>query len=179
MLAAPCGGFGFGSSIGGCADCDWEHPLTTTALSFGVVPLNRYVRFRWPGTYTCSASSADVTTTPRDEKFRPALLVKSNPIVLTIVSDPAWAHSAAILYGKAYEMLCRGDDVPGHRFLVTSAPINHVVSLLPHTNISSYLPGFFAGLSPSSRRRYRRARRTLLFAAERLIPSSVAASSTV
>jgi hypothetical protein len=113
MLNAPCGGVGGGIG-GGCGDCDWEQPLTATALSFGVVPLNTYVRFRTPGTYTCEASSADITTTPRDETIRPALLLKSNAIVLTIVNDPAWAHSAAIAYPDAYEKLCRGADVPEH-----------------------------------------------------------------
>ncbi|HSM85987.1 MAG TPA: hypothetical protein VLT16_07550 [Candidatus Limnocylindrales bacterium] len=88
--------------------------MTATDLSFGVVPLNTYVRFRAPGTYTCEASSADITSTSRDEKIRPALLLKSNAIVLTIVNDPAWAHSAAIAYADAYEKLCRGADVPEH-----------------------------------------------------------------
>jgi hypothetical protein len=46
--------------------------------------------------------------------------VNSNPIVLTIVNDPAWAHSAAIAYAGAYEKLCRGDDVPRHPFLQCS-----------------------------------------------------------
>lgn len=85
-----------------------------------VVPLNTYVRFRTPGTYTCEASSADITTSPRDEKIRPALLVKSNPVLLTIVNDPGWAHSAAIAYAGAYEKLCRGDDVAENRFLECS-----------------------------------------------------------
>jgi hypothetical protein len=116
MLNAPCGGVGGGSG-GGCGDCDSEQPLTATALSFGVLPLNTYVRFRTPGTYACEASSADITTAPRDEKIRPALLVKSNPIVLTIVNDPAWAHAAAIAYADAYEKLCQGHDVPEHRSL--------------------------------------------------------------
>ena len=120
MLNAPCGGVGSGGSVGGCADCDWEQSLTPTVLSFGVVPLNTYVRFRTPGTYTCEASSADVTATARDEKIRPALLVKSNPIILAVVDNPAWAHSAAIAYANAYEKLCRGDGVAEHRFLQCS-----------------------------------------------------------
>ena len=79
MLTAPCGGVGGG--IGGaCGDCHGEYPLTATALTFGVFPLNTYVRFRTPGTYTCEASSADITTPPRNEKIRPALLVKSNTL---------------------------------------------------------------------------------------------------
>lgn len=57
---------------------------------------------------------------PRDEKIRPALLVKSNPILLTIVNDPGWAHSAALAYAGAYEKLCRGDDAAEHRFLQCS-----------------------------------------------------------
>lgn len=116
MLNAPCGGVGGGSG-GGCFDCDWEQPLSATPFTFGVVPLNTYVRFRTPGTYVCEASSAEVTATPRDEKIRTALLVKSNPIVLTIISDPAWAHSVAPGYADAYEKLCRGDDVVEHRSL--------------------------------------------------------------
>jgi hypothetical protein len=119
MLNAPCGGVGGG--IGGrCGDCDGEYPLSATALTFGVVPLNTYARFRTPGTYTCEASSADVTTTPREEKIRPALLVKSNPVFLTIVNDPSWAHSAAVAYAGAYEKLCRGNDVVQNRFLQCS-----------------------------------------------------------
>ena len=119
MLNAPCGGVGSGTGVG-CGDCDGEYPLSATALTFGVVPLNTYVRFRTPGTYTCEASSADITTTPRDEKIRLALLVKSNPVLLTIVNDPGWAHSAAVAYAGAYEKLCRGDNVAEARFLQCS-----------------------------------------------------------
>jgi hypothetical protein len=119
MLTAPCGGVGGG--IGGaCGDCDGEYPLTATALTFGVFPLNTYVRFRTPGTYTCEASSADITTTPRDEKIRPALLVKSNTMPLTIVNDPGWAYSTARAYAGVYENLCRGDDGAGNLFLQCS-----------------------------------------------------------
>ena len=118
ILNSACGGMGFGGGIGGgCGDCDGEVPLTTAALTFGIVPLNTYVRFRMPGTYTCHASSAEITATSRDEKIRPALLVKSNPIILTIVDDPAWAGPAAIAYADAYDKHCRGDDVAEHRSL--------------------------------------------------------------
>jgi hypothetical protein len=82
--------------------------------------MNKYVRLRTAGTYTCQASSADITTAPLDEKSQPALLAKSNPIVLTIDNDPAWAHSATIAYGDAYGKVCRGDDVVQHRFLQCS-----------------------------------------------------------
>ena len=119
MLNAPCAGVGGGIG-GGCGDCDDEYPLSVTALTFGVVPLNTFVRFRTPGTYTCEASSADITTAPRDEKIRPALLVKSNPVILTIVNDPGWAHAAAVSYAGAYEKLCRGDDVAKNSFLQCS-----------------------------------------------------------
>jgi len=119
MLNVPCGGVGGGIG-GGCGDCDGEYPLNATALTFGVVPLNTYVRFRTPGNYTCEASSVDITTAPRDEKIRPALLVKSNPLLLTIVNDPGWAQSAAVSYAGAYEKLCRGDDVAENRFLQCS-----------------------------------------------------------
>lgn len=119
MLTAPCGGVGSGIG-GGCGDCDGEFPLTPTALTFGVVPLNTYVRFRTPETYACEASSADITTTPRDEKIRPALLVKSNTMLLTIVNDPGWANSTARAYAGVYEKLCRGNDVAEYRFLQCS-----------------------------------------------------------
>jgi len=79
MLQAPCGGAGGGVG-GGCNDCDGESLLTNAPLTFGIVPLNTYVRFRRSGTYTCEASAAEITATPRDEKIRPALLVKSNPV---------------------------------------------------------------------------------------------------
>jgi hypothetical protein len=110
MLIAPCGGVGGGSGSGH-GDWDSEQPLSATPLSFGPVPLNRYVRFRAPGTYECRASSAEVTTVPADEKFRPALLMKSNSIDLTIVDDPRWAHSAALAYSTAFDEICRSDDV--------------------------------------------------------------------
>jgi hypothetical protein len=113
MLMASCGGVGsgFGSA---CADCDWEQPLAESAINFGPVPLNQYVRFRGPGTYSCNASSADVTAASAVEVVRPALLVASKPLDLTIVADPAWAHSMATSYADAYDGLCRGDDVPAH-----------------------------------------------------------------
>jgi hypothetical protein len=44
----------------------------------------------------------------------------SNPIVLNIVEDPAWAHSADAEYADAYDKVCRGDDVAEHRFLQCS-----------------------------------------------------------
>lgn len=116
ILNADCGGVGFGGGIGGgCGDCDGELPLTTAALTFGIVPLNTYVRFRTPGIYTCQGSSAEITASSRDEKIRPALLVKSNSITVTIVDDPAWAHPAATEYADTYDKLCRADDVAEHR----------------------------------------------------------------
>ena len=121
MLNSPCDGAGIGGgSGGGCGDCDDEYPLAETALTFGVVPMNTYVRFRTPGTYTCEALSADVTTARPDEKIRTALLVKSDSIILTIVNDPGWAHSAALEYAEVYEKLCRGDGVAEHGFLQCS-----------------------------------------------------------
>jgi hypothetical protein len=49
MLGALCG-VGVGGGIGGaCFDCDSEEPLSDRGLSFGVVPLNTYVRFGTPG----------------------------------------------------------------------------------------------------------------------------------
>lgn len=119
MLAAPCGGVGDGGGVG-CGDCDGEYHLTGIPLAFGIVPLNTYVRFRTPGTYTCEASSAQITTAPRDEKIRPALLLKSNPVVLNVVPDPGWAHAAALAYANVYENVCRSEDVVEHRFLQCS-----------------------------------------------------------
>ena len=103
MLMAPCGGAGFGGGIGGgCGDCNGTYKLTQTPRSFGVLPMNKYVRFHHAGTYNCQASSADITTAPLDETFRPVLPVRSSPIMLTIVNDPVWARSAAIAYADAY-----------------------------------------------------------------------------
>lgn len=113
MLMASCGGVGGGFG-GACADCDWEQPLAETALTFGPVPLNQYVRFRGPGTYSCTASSAVVTAASAAEPLRAALLVTSKPLELTIVDDPAWARSMATSGADAYDRLCRGDDVPAH-----------------------------------------------------------------
>jgi hypothetical protein len=114
MLMAPCGGVGggFGS---GCGDCDWEQPLSTTAINFGPVPLNKYVRFRNAGAYMCIGSAADITTAPAGEPLRSALLVHSNPIGLTVVDDQVWAHSVAASYAETYERFCHGDDVPEQR----------------------------------------------------------------
>ncbi len=128
MLNAPCGGVGGGVG-GGCGDCDGEYVLSATALTFGIVPLNTYARFRTPGTYTCEASSADITTAAREEKFRPALLVKSNPLVLTIINDPSWSHSAAVEYASAYEKLCRIDDVAQNSFLQCSEVARRIAYL--------------------------------------------------
>jgi hypothetical protein len=121
MLDAPCDQNGVGAGSGGtCGDCDTDFPLSTTAVSFGTVPLNKDIRFSQPGTYTCVASAADVTMAQRDEKVRAALLVKSNPVVLTIIDDPAWARSSNIAYADAYDQLCRGDNVAQTRFLQCS-----------------------------------------------------------
>lgn len=112
MLIAPCRNRGVGHGFGsGCGDCDGERPLPPTPITFGPVPMNLYVRFRAPGTYTCVASSADVTATSREEKMRLALLVSSKPIVLKMSEDPVWADVAAKTYGDGYARICRGDDV--------------------------------------------------------------------
>ncbi len=139
MLNAPCG-VGGGFSIGS-GDSDGEYPLTATRVTFGV-PLNTYVRFRTPGTYTCEASSADVTNTSRDEKIRPALLVKSNPVRLTIVADPVWAHSAAIAYADAYDKVCRGDDIAEHRFLQCSDVARRITYLDTADSLATEVKGF-------------------------------------
>jgi hypothetical protein len=117
MLMAPCGGVGVGSGGGGeCGDCDGGIQLGIEPVNFPGA-LNVYVRFRTPGTYTCIASSADITTAPADEKIRPALLVSSNPLALNITDDPAWAHSVAIGYEDAYSKLCHSDPVPEGQLL--------------------------------------------------------------
>jgi hypothetical protein len=110
MLNAPCGGVGSGFG-GGCGDCDWERPLSPVAMNFGPIPLNTYIRFRTPGAYTCTASSAEITTASSDQKARSALPVKSNPLDLTIVDDPRWTRSAVAGYADAYDRLCIGDHV--------------------------------------------------------------------
>jgi hypothetical protein len=116
MLHASCGGVGGGIGSG-CGDCDGELPLTTIPVGFGILPLNLYMRFRQPGRYTCEASSAEITAAPRDEKVRSALLVKSNPISLTIVDDRAWSHAALVSYSIAYDRSCQADDVPRYATL--------------------------------------------------------------
>lgn len=108
MLYAFCQGAGGGMG-GGCSDCAGELALTAFPIGFGTVPLNTFVRFNKSGTYVCQASSAQVTNMPRAEKLRPALLVKSNPITLNIVEDPAWARAASAEYANAYRTLCRDD----------------------------------------------------------------------
>jgi hypothetical protein len=114
MLMAPCAGVGGGFG-GACGDCDGERPLSTTAINFGPVPLNKYVRFRNGGAYTCIASSADVTTASAEDSLRAALLVRSNPLGFTVVDDPVWAHSVAASYAETYDKLCHGNDVPEQR----------------------------------------------------------------
>jgi len=89
--------------------------LSTTAINFGPVPLNKYVRFRNGGAYRCIASSADVTTASAEEPLRSALLVRSNPLGFTVVDDPVWAHSVAANYAETYDKLCHGNDVPEQR----------------------------------------------------------------
>jgi len=111
MLVAPCGGIG-GASVGDCFDCDSELPLSKTPVNFRSVPMNNYVRFRVAGSYTCVASSADVTTNFKDEKVRYALRVNSKPLELRIVDDPAWSRSAAAAYASAYDRSCRSKSVP-------------------------------------------------------------------
>lgn len=127
MLYAPCGGVGGGFGSG--SPHVSEIPLTKVPLTFGSLALNTYVRFRVAGTYTCQASSAEITSKLPDESIRPALLGTSNPIVLNIVDDLAWAHAAAAEYGDAYSQLCRGDDVVSQRFLECSALARRIMYL--------------------------------------------------
>ena len=122
MLVDPGCGTGFGGSVGGgCGDCDTEYPLGTVPVGFGIGHLNRYVRFRQPGTYSCRVTSAQVTTAAHEEKIRPALFLKSNWVEIMISDDPALAHSAALAYAAAYDKDCRGDDVPNKSFGECSA----------------------------------------------------------
>lgn len=143
MLVEPCGGVGGGVG-GGCADCDSEQPLSSRELTFGAVHLNKYVRFRSPGVYSCVASAADVTMAPLNDENRPALLVRSNSLDLTIVSDQAWAHSAALSYAKAYESLCQGDDVPRRNWLQCSDVAQRLTYLDTHESLATQVK-FFDG----------------------------------
>lgn len=124
-----CPGYGFGAGQGGgCGDCDDEYPLNAVPINFEI-PLNAYVRFTSAGVYECIASSADITNAPREEKIRPALLVQSEPLELTIVDDPAWANRTALALGEAYDKLCRGDDVAQNRFLQCSDIAQRIIDL--------------------------------------------------
>ncbi len=114
ILLAPCGGSGGGSGWG-CSDCDGELTLTTEKRVSESSPLNSHIHFRVGGTYTCEAESTEVTTTRREQEPPPTLLVKSNPITLNMVDDPAWSHSAVANYTGAYDENCRGDDVAEKR----------------------------------------------------------------
>ena len=108
-MLKPClpGFFTCGGASGGV---DWESPLGPVPVNFGPVPFNGYVPIRKPGTYTCTASSADVTADPPKEKARTALLVTSKPVVLTIVDDPEWSRSISSALATAYDKICTGDD---------------------------------------------------------------------
>jgi hypothetical protein len=103
-----CGGVAGGGIGSACGDCDGEWSLSNIAVNFGSAPLNSFIRFRSPGKYTCTAASADITTDPRGATRRQALLVWSNPLVLSIAEDAVWAHSAAANYAAAYQKLCLG-----------------------------------------------------------------------
>lgn len=118
MLQGTCGGVGGGVG-GGCGDCNWEQPLGGS-LSFGPIPLNTFIRFRAPGPYACTASAADVTMADAEGSIRPALLVKSGPVVLTIVSDPAWANSVISAYAAVYDRVCTDDKAAKEHFLQCS-----------------------------------------------------------
>lgn len=143
QMLNSCDGFGFGGGVGGgCSDCDGEVPLRAAAVSFGVFPLNTYVRFRVSGTYTCEASSAEVTTTSREEKIRPALLLKSNPIVVTVIDDPAWAHSAVTAYADGYDKLCHGHDVAERLFLQCSDIARRITYLDTSESLATEVDAF-------------------------------------
>ena len=120
MLIGACPGAGFGGSVGGgCGDCDGAIPISSSSLAFSS-PLNIYVRFVKAGTYTCQASSADITNAPPGDEKQTALRVVSNPLELTLIDDARWQHEAAISYGEAYGQLCRGDVIAENRFLQCS-----------------------------------------------------------
>ncbi len=111
MLIDPvCMGAGIGGSIGGACgdgDCDWEQPLGNSPLRFGSGNLNQYLRFRSSGTYSCRATSAQITTAPKDESDRPALSLQSNLLTITLTDDPAWARAEALALGATYKTDCR------------------------------------------------------------------------
>ncbi len=115
LIDSEC--MGDGGGVGsGCGDCDGETPVGKTPLNF-IAQLNQYVRFRQPGTYACTASSAQVTSAPRGEQLRNALLTQSNPVELRISDDPGWAHAAAVLYASTFEKNCRNDHLEGQRLI--------------------------------------------------------------
>jgi hypothetical protein len=117
ILSPSCIGNGVGGGVGGgCGDCDYELPITSNGLSFGPMPLNLFVRFRRPGIYSCTGNSAQVTATAAHEKLRPALLVRSKPLLLKIVDDAGWSQAAIAAYAQAFAKNCRGDDVPQKNF---------------------------------------------------------------
>lgn len=129
MLTEPCGSAGFeGGVSGGCVECNGANPLTGTPLSFEV-PLNMYVHFRTAGIYTCQASSAEIASALPDGTIEAALMVKSKPIILTIVDDPAWARSAAIAYGDEYRKACGGDVIAEQHFLRCSDLAQRIIYL--------------------------------------------------
>ena len=112
-----CPGYGFGGQASGsCRDCSGGYSLKSVPIHFEI-SLNHYVRFSKAGKYECMASSAEVTAAPRDEKVRPALLIKSNPLELTIMDDPAWAHGTVLSLNEAYQKSCRNDVVKQNRTL--------------------------------------------------------------
>ena len=64
----------------------------------------------------CVVSSADVTTSSKDESLRYALLVNSKPLELRITDDPTWSRSVATTYASAYDRSCLGEDVARNNF---------------------------------------------------------------
>lgn len=66
----------------------------------------------------------------------------SNPIALTLVNDPAWAHFAAISYADAYDKLCRANDVVERRFLQCSDLARRITYLDTVDSLAIEVKGF-------------------------------------
>jgi hypothetical protein len=117
ILVDPTCGAGIGGGIGGgCGDCDGEITLGSSPLRFANWDLNKYVRFSHSGTYSCRATSAQITTAQKEEKYRSALLLQSNLLTVTLTDDPAWAHAEANALGANYRTDCRTIDNFDKRF---------------------------------------------------------------
>jgi hypothetical protein len=92
VLHANCDGVGVGGSFGGCADCDTEFPLKSSAIHFPY-SLTEQFQITEPGHYVIQAEAANVVLAPLDlERSTPISLV-SNTIQIDVVEDLAWSQA--------------------------------------------------------------------------------------